>query len=131
MPPAAAPTEKARGNAFTRWFKRQSTFGKIRLILLALVVVVGGPIAIIRAQSAPSAANVGDCMSGQTADALKKVSCTDSSAQWTVVGRLSGQTEDQFNAANDPCAAFPTSETAYWEGNKGATGFVLCLAPKK
>jgi hypothetical protein len=98
---------------------------------VALVVVIGGPIAIIAAQSAPSAANVGDCMSGQTAQTLKKVDCTDASVAWTVVGRLSDKTEAEFDAEDDPCAAFPTSETAYWEGKKGEKGVLLCLAPKK
>jgi hypothetical protein len=123
--------EKPKGNGFTRWFKRQSTFGKARLIGVALVVLIGGPIAIISGQSSPSAANVGDCMSGSSADTLKRVDCTDASAQWTVVGRLSDKTEAEFNADQNLCAAFPTSETAYWEGKQGETGFVLCLAPKK
>jgi len=130
-PPGATPTEKPKGNPITRWFKGQSTLGKIRIIIVALVVVIGGPIAIIAAQSAPSAANVGDCMSGQTAETLKKVDCTDASVAWTVVGRLSDKTEAEFDAQDDPCAAFPTSETAYWEGKKGEKGFLLCLAPKK
>ena len=131
LPPETSPTEKPQGNAITRWFKGQSTLGKIRIIVVALAVVIGGPIAIIAAQSAPSAAKVGDCMSGQTAETLKKVDCTDASAAWTVVGRLSDKTEAQFDAEDDPCSSFPTSETAYWEGKKGEKGFLLCLAPKK
>ncbi len=129
-PEATSPAEKPEGNALTRWFKGQSTFGKIRIIGIALLVVIGGPIAYFASQSAPSAANVGDCMTGQTADTLKKVDCTDASAEWTVVGRLSDQTEAQFNAADNPCPSFPTTEFAYWEGKWGQTGFVLCLESK-
>ena len=80
--PEAIPAEKPQGNALTRWFKRQSTFGKIRIVVVALAVVIGGPIAYFAAQSAPAAANLGDCMSGQTADTLKKVACTEATAEW-------------------------------------------------
>ena len=126
--PEAGPAEKPQGNALARWFKRQSTMGKIRIIGFVLLVVVGGPIAYFASQSAPSAANVGDCMSGQSADALKKVECTDASAEWVVVGRLSDMTEAQFD--DNSCAAYPTTEFAYWEGKRGQTGFVLCLESK-
>jgi uncharacterized iron-regulated membrane protein len=129
-PPAVTPVEKPQGNAFTRWFKGQSTIGKIRIIVVLLLVVVGGPIAYFAAQSAPSAANVNDCMKGQTADAMKKVACTDPTAEWTVVGRLSDKTEAEFDV-DKSCAAYPTTEVGYWEGKKGQKGFILCLAPKK
>jgi hypothetical protein len=122
------PAEKPQGNAITRWFKGQSTFGKIRIIAVALIVVIGAPIAYFAAQSAPAAANVGDCMAGQTAETLKKVECTDSTAEWVVVGRLSDKTEAQFT--DDACAAFPTTEISYWEGKTGQAGFILCLGEK-
>lgn len=102
--------------------------GKIRIIGVALLVVVGGPIAYFAAQSAPSAANIGDCMNGQTENSLKKVDCTDASAEWVVVGRLSDKTEAQFD--DDSCAAYPTAEFGYWEGTQGSTGFILCLEAK-
>jgi hypothetical protein len=126
--PAAGPAETPQGNAITRWFKGQSTMGKVRTVGVGLLVVVGGPIAFIAAQGAPSAANVGDCMNGQTAETLKKVDCTDPTAEWVVVGRLSDQTEAQFD--NDSCAEFPTTAFAYWEGEQGKPGFVLCLEEK-
>src|SRR5262245_19779580 len=105
--------------------------GKIRIIVIALAIVIGGPIAYFASLSDPSAANVGDCMSGQTAQTLKKVDCTEATVEWKVVGRLSDKTEAQFDADDDPCSDFPTSEMAYWEGKTGQTGFILCLEPKK
>lgn len=104
--------------------------GKIRIIGVALLVVIGGPIAFFASRSAPSAANVGDCMSGQTAETLKKVDCTDASVEWTVVGRLNDKTKAEFDADDDPCSSFPTSLLSYWEGERGQTGFILCLEPR-
>jgi hypothetical protein len=127
--PGTSPTEQPKGNGFTRWFKGQSAFGKFRIIGVALVVVIGGPIAYFASKSDPSAANVGDCLSGQTAPTMKKVDCTDATAQWVVVGRLSDKTEADFNDESS-CAAFPTTEFSYWKGTEGETGFILCLAKK-
>jgi hypothetical protein len=110
----------------TRWFKRQSTFGKIRVIAVALIVVIGAPIAYFASQDDPSAASVGDCMTGQTAETLEIVDCTDATAEWVVVGRLSDKTEAQFT--DTACEAFPTTEFSYWEGREGEAGFILCLA---
>lgn len=125
------PAEKPQGNAFTRWFKGQSTVGKIRIIVVALLVVVGGPIAYFAAQSAPSSAKVGDCMKGQSENDLKIVACTDPAAVWVVLGRVADKTEAQLNDPNDDsCAAYPTTEAGYWEGEKGKKGFILCLGKK-
>lgn len=137
-PAAAEPAEPAKGNWFTRWFKRQSLMGKIRIVFAALVIFVGVPVGLIVGSSAPGSADVGDCMVGQTAQTLKVVECTDPTAEWTVVGRLNEKAEADFT--DDSCAAFPTAEISYWEAQKrrgiaglvqgDPKGFILCLAKK-
>jgi hypothetical protein len=70
--------------------------------------------------------NQGDCLSGQSDDSLRKVSCASSSAQWTVVGVAENKTLDEAKA--QACAPWPNAQASYWESSSGKTGFVLCLA---
>ncbi|HEX5595862.1 MAG TPA: hypothetical protein VFX61_07580 [Micromonosporaceae bacterium] len=75
-------------------------------------------------------AKVGDCLVGQTEKDLKVVKCDDPTAEWKVVGTVSGKTEAEFNAADDGfCGAYPDFEIAYWEGTKGKAGNILCMEP--
>lgn len=134
----STPTETKQGNWFTRWFKRQSTFGKIRIIGAGLVLVIGVPYGLIVGSSAPASADVGDCMVGQTAETLKTVECTDPTAEWTVVGRLNDKAETDFT--DDSCSAYPEADISYWEAQRrrglsrliqgDPKGFILCLAEK-
>jgi len=137
-PPGPQPTEPQKGNAVVRWFKRQSLFGKIRIVGVALILLVGVPYGLIVGSSAPASADVGDCMNGQTAETLKIVECTDASAEWVVIGRLNEKVEADFT--DDSCAAFPQTEISYWEAQKrrgvaglvqgDPKGFILCLGAK-
>jgi hypothetical protein len=120
--PPAAPTPPPRKSG-----------SKVRLILTIVVigvVVIGGIVAFIKSRSAPASTKVGDCMVGQTAEALKKIDCTDGKAEWKVVGRVGGKTEAE-TTVEDTCTQWPDTEVVYWEGKKGQTGFALCLAPTK
>lgn len=108
--------------------------GIVKRIIGAVVVfaVIGlGGLAWKYLTGAPETAKVGDCMAGQTSNDLKTVKCDDASAEHKVVGKVEDQTEAQFQASDNPCTAYPTAETFYWEGKKGGSGYVLCLEPVK
>lgn len=112
--------------------KRTAGIGKrILRSVLGLVVVFGALFAYKQFTGAPETASVGDCMVGQSADALKTAKCDDAAAAWKVVGRLSDKTEAEFDSNEEICKAYPTAETWYWEGDKGGKGYVLCLEPIK
>jgi hypothetical protein len=135
-PQSAAPASS--GNKITRWFKGLSTFGKIRIVLAIIVVLVVVPWAIIAGSDEPGRAAVGDCMVGQTADDMKVVECTDPTAEWTVVGRVEDKTEAEFT--DNSCDAFPSTDVAYYQAQKRGglagliqgdpKGFILCLTEK-
>jgi hypothetical protein len=122
----------------TRWFKRQSLLGKVRIVGAGVILLVAVPYGLIAGSSAPASADVGDCMVGQTAETLKVVECTDSTAEWVVVGRLNEKAEADFT--DDSCNAFPETEISYWEAQKRRgiggliqgepKGFILCLGSK-
>jgi len=96
---------------------------------IALLVIVGGIGGAVwyGTHNAPATAAVGDCVTQTGSDSLSKVGCGDKSAQFKVVGRLEDKT--MVDASLDACAAFPTATSAYWEGENGKPGLVLCLAP--
>jgi hypothetical protein len=120
-PPAPAPPPRKSG----------PNVAKIILsVIVVLVVIVGGIYFLVKRQSAPASTQVGDCMSGQTAEALKKIACTDGKAEWKVVGRVGNKTESE-TTVEDTCTQWPDTEVVYWEGEKGKKGFALCLAPTK
>lgn len=108
--------------------------GIVKRIIGAVVVfaVIGiGGIAWNYLSGAPETAKVGDCLSGQSAEALKTVDCTDAAAEHKVVGKVEDKTEAEFDSDDElsVCSAYPTTQTGYWEGTKGGKGYVLCLEP--
>jgi hypothetical protein len=121
VPPAAAqpeplgPPPRPRKSKVGRW--------------IALLVIAGGIGGAVwyGTHTAPASAAVGDCVSQTGSDSLAKVSCGDKSAQFKVLGRLDNKTI--VDASLDACAAYPTATSAYWEGEDGKPGLVLCLAP--
>jgi hypothetical protein len=104
----------------------------IGILVVAAVVGLGG-LAWKYMTGAPETAKVGDCLAGNSEKDLKTVKCDDAKAQHKVVGKLEDKTEAEFDAASDtnPCTAFPTAESAFWEGKKGGKGYILCLEPIK
>lgn len=76
----------------------------------------------------PSTAKVGDCVRQTGADAVQVVACTDSRAEFKVVGRVENKTEVEASLnACDPFADLGAAQ-AFWSGQAGKTGYVLCLA---
>lgn len=109
--------------------------GIVKRIVGALVVFavisIGG-VAWAYLTGAPETAKAGDCLSGQSAEELKTVDCADATAEYKVVGKVENKTEAEFDTnAESICAAYPTFQTAYWEGKKNGSGYVLCLEPVK
>ncbi|HEY0812205.1 MAG TPA: hypothetical protein VGE11_02910 [Pseudonocardia sp.] len=96
---------------------------------VALLVIAGGVGGAVwyGTHTAPATAAVGDCVAQTGSDNLAKVGCGDKSAQFKVVGRAENKT--MVDASLDACTAFPTATSAYWEGDNGKPGLVLCLAP--
>jgi hypothetical protein len=121
MPPAAAESEPLGPPPRPRK-------GKIGRVI-ALIVIVGGIGGAVwyGTHTAPASAAVGDCVTQTGSDSLAKVSCGDKAAQFKVDGRLDNKT--MVDASLDACAAFPKATSAYWEGESGKPGLVLCLEP--
>jgi len=120
-PPGPAPQPVRSGGGARR---------RIITIVVALVVI-GGLVAVgaFLNRDAASKAKVGDCVQQQGSNDLKVVKCDDSSADFKVVGRVENKT--QVEASLSACDSFPDAESAYWEGEQGKKGLVLCLAPIK
>jgi hypothetical protein len=122
FPPGPAPQPARRGGA-----------GRAIVILVVVLVVVGGLIGagIYLNRDAANKAKVGDCVAQQGSDDLKVVECGSADADFKVVGRVEDKT--QTEASLGACDAFVDqgAEQAYWEGEPGKKGLVLCLAPAK
>jgi hypothetical protein len=122
FPPGPAPQPARRGGA-----------GRAIVILVVVLVVVGGLAAAgwYFSRDAANKANVGDCVQQQGSDDLKVVDCASADADYKVVGRVEDKT--QTEASLGACDDFTDqgAESAYWEGESGKKGLVLCLAPAK
>jgi hypothetical protein len=109
------------------------------VVLLIAVCVGAGAVLWNSAKNDPANAKVNDCLAGDTMDSttakpvnnVKVVSCTATDARYKVVGVVANKTEAQFNVDNDICKAYPTAESALWQGTSGKAGSVLCLEPVK
>ncbi len=96
--------------------------------MVALVIFAGlGAGGWYLGRSEPTNAAVGDCVTPVGADDVSVVGCKDPTAQFVVEGRLEDRT--MIDAGLFACAAFPRTTSAFWQGERGATGVVLCLAP--
>lgn len=100
----------------------------VGVILLLLVACLGGGVYYVR-KSDPQHAKVGDCVSQDGGDAISRVDCGDSDADFAVVGRL--ENRSQVDAGLFACDDFEGATSSYWEGEQGEKGTVLCLAKKK
>ena len=120
-PPGPAPQPVRRGGGMRR-----------RIITIVVALVVIGALAAVGAylnRDAASKAKVGDCVQQSGSNDLKVVKCDDANADYKVVGRVDDKT--QTEASLSACDPFPDAESAYWEGEQGKKGLVLCLAPAK
>jgi hypothetical protein len=100
---------------------------KRALIGIVVAVVVFG-VAIWLGMDEPARAKVGDCVSGTSAEELQIVECASPQAEWKVVGRVEDKAQTEMSSA---CQAFQNAERAYWQGEQGKNGLVLCLAAAK
>ena len=98
----------------------------LSVFLVAVVAFFGFVYAATRHN--PGTAKVGDCVRQTGADAVRVVACADSRAEFKVVGRVENKTEvDPSLNACDPFADLGATQ-AFWSGQAGKTGYVLCLA---
>jgi hypothetical protein len=105
---------------------------KKRVISIVIgLVVLGGIFAATTYfnRDAANKAKVGDCVQQNGSDDLKVVDCGSSDADFKVVGRVEDKT--QTEAGISACGPFVEqgAEQAYWEGERGKKGLVLCLGP--
>jgi hypothetical protein len=96
---------------------------------IALLVVAGGVGGAVwyGTHAAPATTGVGDCLAQTGGNELTKVGCGDKSARFLVVGKLENKTV--VDATLDACQPFPKATSAYWQGESGQPGLVLCLEP--
>ena len=120
--PAAPPPQPARRGG--GWKKRILSI----VAGLAVLAVIAGIGAYLN-RDAANKAKVGDCVSQEGSDDLKVVECGSSDADFKVVGRVEDKT--QAEAGISACGPFVEqgAEQAYWEGERGKKGLVLCLGP--
>jgi hypothetical protein len=124
---------------------KKSSAGKVIGIILGvavlLLVLCGGLGYYLYNKGKTDTVNakVGDCISSDaltstTAKEVKNtkiVPCTDANANYKVAGIVANKTEIQFNIDDKICDAYPTAESALWQGERNKSGSVLCLAPNK
>lgn len=123
-PPAYGPPAQPKRNKSARRI--------IALVVLVLVVGGIGIAAYSSSKSSPDAAKVGDCVSKTGDNSVKTVSCGDSSATYKVVGKVEHKTQVDLSLSSASiCKPFPTAQSAYWRGEVGKEGYILCLAPLK
>jgi hypothetical protein len=111
----------------------------VGVVILAIVLCVGGLLAFNGVKKDPANAKVGNCLEGEKLDSttakqvnnIKVVDCSSSSANYKVIGIVPNKTETDFDTDNEICKAYPTAESALWQGTSGEPGSVLCLEPVK
>lgn len=102
--------------------------------LIALAVIVLGLIAAgyFLQKGSPDYAAVGDCVAGNSSEALRVVECTDPEVTYKVVGKVEDKSQFEFHTSSATiCKPFPEARSAFWKGERGGSGYVLCLAPAK
>jgi hypothetical protein len=115
--------------------RKQTRRQRVALIVLLLV---GGLIALAayigtqhQRAADPDNASVGDCMARSGSTDMKRVSCTDGSAAFVVAGKVENKTEADLGiSSGDICKPFPAAKSAFWRGEIGKKGYILCLAPR-
>lgn len=115
VPEQVGPPPRPRKGKIGRW-----------VALLVIAAGVGGAV-WYGTRATPATEGVGDCLAQTRGNQLITVSCNDTSARFRVVGKLENRTV--VDATLDACTAYSTATSAYWEGNTGQLGLVLCLEP--
>ncbi len=116
---------------------RRIAFGLIGAAVAAVVFFVIRMV-IANVTGDLSTAGVGDCLNDRpNIDDIRVVACDSEDAAWRVIGKNTGWTENDFDAATleEVCEGFtvPADGAAIWQGSRtsdgSGTGFVLCLEP--
>lgn len=101
---------------------------RIARALAGLVVVLGLAFAWALFTGDPDVATVGDCMAKDGPNDLRIVDCKNNGeAEFAVTGKVEDKSEADFKNG-DVCAAYPQAGNAFWKGEKGKLGYVLCLS---
>jgi hypothetical protein len=112
----------------------QKSMKRRRVVALVVLVIVVAGIGILAYQSAktsPDAAGVGDCVSKGSAEDIKVVNCTSASAAYKVLGKVENKTQVDFDLSSKSiCSPFTGAQSAFWKGEVGKPGYVLCLGAK-
>jgi hypothetical protein len=118
------PPQKSGG------FLKGSRFKTTRIIVIVVVVAGIGIAAFLANKSDPGTAAVGDCIhiTNEDANSAKKVSCTDSSANFTVLQKYDNTTDTTKCQA---LADTTSGMVALYQYGRSSSEWVLCLAPKQ
>jgi hypothetical protein len=104
--------------------------GGVLLLVFTVLVLVGvaitGYMMYSRISASPDKAKVGDCLSGTTAQKIKLVDCSDSSAVWRVVGKVTVNHDPSQDEQIALCVKWPTDKAFHTAGKD----YLLCLANK-
>jgi hypothetical protein len=102
-------------------------------LLIAIRVGIHGLFNWGEGSTQSAKADVGDCVhTSEILQTIKKVDCTDPTADAKVLAKLDGKTKSDFELrGKDLCAPY-NATSDYWQGTTGlgGTGYLLCLGPK-
>jgi hypothetical protein len=108
----------------------------IGFVGVAVLIAIGIGVKVLLGGSDGSTpspiAGVGDCVTQTGAQSVKKVDCTDSSAQYKVLAKLDNKDHLDFTMnGRTECQPY-NAEYVFWQGTEGLTGngYILCLGPK-
>jgi hypothetical protein len=111
--------------------ERKSNGKKWASLAGAVVVLGGGAAYTLTGGFGIGDPKVNDCVHMKSESDFEAVACDDSDADAKIIGiEDEKQTEDEFMADPDTCAAFETAEGALWYQNGMITdkGTVYCVA---
>lgn len=122
MPPVGPPASRPAGA------KIKSIVGVVGAIGLVIVVILG----FMASRKSPDSAKAGDCVARDGSNSVKKVACTDPDAAFKVLGKVDKQSETAFRISSERiCKPFNGTTSAFWKGEQGKDGYVLCLSKLK
>jgi len=107
--------------------------GKGRLFLrigIAVVVVIVAIVGYsIYSHTDPTAASVGQCLSGDlnNAESVQQTDCTNTNANYKVLATLDNKSEADYND-DKVCSDVNGADAVFWEGHENKSdGTILCL----
>jgi hypothetical protein len=104
----------------------------LKLVLTGVSAIIAFLVvsALLTDDTAPKSAAPGDCVAREGTSSIKVVKCGSADSAYKVVGKVPGKTHAQFSVSSSRiCSVFKGAKSAYWQGEVGGTGYILCLAP--